>query len=259
MIVLIRGNYGMNNLVSIVMPLYNSEKYLEQTLNSVLDQTYSNWELIIVDDLSTDESVSIVQKYMTKDERIKLHKLELNSGAAVARTKAIELSKGKYIAFLDSDDIWYKEKLEKQISFMEENGYPFTCTDYEQIDGEGKLRNKIIKTKTKANYNKVLTSCPVGNLTVIYDVEKLGKFVVPNIRKRNDYALWLQILKKTPYIYGLHEVLAQYRVHSNSLSSSKFDLVKYHWYIYRKIEKLSVIRSLYHILIWGLIKIFRIK
>lgn len=249
-------NFGK---VSIIMPLYNSERYLEETLESVLNQTYKNWELIIVNDCSTDSSVEIVEKYIETEKKIKLFNLEKNSGPAVARNKAIEKASGKYIAFLDSDDLWYSDKLEKQLKFMVDNDYNFTATNYEQIDEFSNKTGKVLKTKDKADYKKVLTSCPIGNLTVIYNVDKLGKFVIPNIRKRNDYVLWLQILKKEKYVYGLNEVLAQYRVHDKSISSNKFDLVKYHWHIYRKIENLSIFRSIYHIVVWGLIKIFRIK
>ena len=249
----------MESLVSIITPTYNCGKFIAETMDSVINQSYENWEMIIVDDCSTDNTKEVVEEYIKKDNRIKYHILEKNSGAAVSRTKAMELAKGKYIAFLDSDDLWTKDKLEKQIKFMEENNYNFTCTDYEQIDEKGNSLNKIIKTKTKTNYNGVLLTCPVGNSTVMYNVEALGKFVVPNIRKRNDDALWLQILKKEEYIYGMKEVLMKYRIRENSISSNKLQLVKYHWILYRDIEKLSVPRSIFHIGYWGFLKIFRIK
>lgn len=249
----------MESLVSIITPTYNCGKFIAETMDSVINQSYKNWEMIIVDDCSTDNTKEVVEEYIKKDSRIKYHILEKNSGAAVSRTKAMELAKGKYIAFLDSDDLWTKDKLEKQIKFMEENNYNFTCTDYEQIDEKGNSLNKIIKTKTKTNYNGVLLTCPVGNSTVMYNVEALGKFVVPNIRKRNDDALWLQILKKEEYIYGMKEVLMKYRIRENSISSNKLQLVKYHWILYRDIEKLSVPRSIFHIGYWGFLKIFRIK
>ena len=163
------------------------------------------------------------------------------------------------MAFLDSDDLWYKEKLEKQIAFMKDKNYSFTCTDYEQIDENGQTLNRIIKTKTRTDYNGVLLSCPVGNSTVMYNVKELGKFKVPDKRKRNDDALWLQILKNEKYIYGLPEVLAIYRIRPNSISSDKFELVKYHWKLYREIENLSVLRSSFHICYWGFLKVFKIK
>lgn len=249
----------MSELISIITPTYNCERFIGETIESVLKQTYKNWEMIIVDDCSTDNTYEVVKKYADNDSRIKYYLLEENSGAAVARTKAMQLATGDYMAFLDSDDLWISNKLECQLKFMKENNYNFTCTEYEQIDENGKSLNKVIKVKNKTNYNGVLLSCPVGNSTVMYNVSKMGKFQVPNIRKRNDDALWLQMLKKEEYIYGLDNILMEYRIRTNSISSNKLDLVKYHWYLYRNIEHLSVIRSLFHIGYWGVIKIFKIK
>lgn len=249
----------MSELISIITPTYNCERFIGETIESVLKQTYKNWEMIIVDDCSTDNTYEVVKKYADNDSRIKYYLLEENSGAAVARTKAMQLATGDYMAFLDSDDLWISNKLECQLKFMKENNYNFTCTEYEQIDENGKSLNKVIKVKNKTNYNGVLLSCPVGNSTVMYNVSKMGKFQVPNIRKRNDDALWLQMLKKEEYIYGLDNILMEYRIRTNSISSNKLDLVKYHWYLYRNIEHLSIIRSLFHIGYWGVIKIFKIK
>lgn len=249
----------MSELISIITPTYNCERFIGETIESVLKQTYKNWEMIIVDDCSTDNTYEVVKKYADNDSRIKYYLLEENSGAAVARTKAMQLATGDYMAFLDSDDLWISNKLECQLKFMKENNYNFTCTEYEQIDENGKSLNKVIKVKNKTNYNGILLSCPVGNSTVMYNVSKMGKFQVPNIRKRNDDALWLQMLKKEEYIYGLNNILMEYRIRTNSISSNKLDLVKYHWYLYRNIEHLSVIRSLFHIGYWGVIKIFKIK
>lgn len=244
-------------LVSIITPMYNSEKYIGQTIESVLNQTYKNWEMIIVDDESKDNTEEVVSTY--KDPRIKYIRLTENSGAAIARTRAMQEAKGKYMAFLDSDDLWKSNKLEAQIKFMKKNNYNFVCSSYEQIDEQGNKNGKIIKCKKKVDYNGVLLSCPVGNSTVMYNVQKLGKFEVPNIRKRNDDALWLKMLKKERYIYGQDEVLMEYRIRQNSISSNKLDLVKYHWYLYREIEHLSVFRSAFHIVVWGIIKILHIK
>ena len=246
-------------LVSIVMPTYNCEKFIGNTIESVINQTYKNWELIIVDDCSTDNTKQLVDCYKEKDNRIKYYKFSENQGAAMCRTKSMEIAKGNYIAFLDSDDLWKSNKLEKQIKFMEENDYSFTCTAYEQIDEKGKKLNKIINVKEKADYNRVLLDCPVGNSTVMYNVDKLGKFKVPNIRKRNDDALWLQILKKEKYIYGMKDVLMEYRIRANSISSNKLDLIKYHWKLYRDIEHLSIFRSTFHVCWWGVIKILHLK
>lgn len=249
----------MEELVSIITPTYNCGKFIGETIESVLKQSYENWEMVIVDDCSKDNTKEVVEKYIKKDKRIKYHLLEVNSGAAVARTKAMELAQGKYMAFLDSDDLWSVDKLERQINFMKKNNYNITCTQYEQIDEQGNFINKIIPVKVKTDYNGILLTCPVGNSTVMYNVEKLGKFEVPNIRKRNDDALWLQMLKKEKYIYGMKDTLMQYRIRSNSISSNKISLIKYHWKLYRDIENLSIIRSTFHICFWGVLKVFKIK
>ncbi len=246
------------DLVSIIMPTYNCGNFIEETIKSVLDQSYNNWELLITDDCSNDNTSEVVEKYL-KDKRIKYYKFKKNGGPAAARNNSMKLAKGKYMAFLDSDDLWLKDKLKKQIQFMKDNKFNFTCTAYEQIDEEGKELNKIIKTKEKANYNRILLDCPVGNSTVMYDVSKLGKFEVPNIRKRNDDALWLQILKKEKYIYGMKDVLMKYRVRTNSVSSNKLSLIKYHWQLYREIEHLSILRSSFHVCYWCVIKVLHIK
>lgn len=244
-------------LVSIIMPTYNCGKFIAETIKTVLEQTYTNWELVIVDDCSKDDTEQVVKSF--NDSRIRYYKLEQNSGAAVARTTAMQKAEGEYMAFLDSDDLWKKDKLEKQLKFMKDNKYNFTCTAYEQVDEQGNKLGKTIKTKKKADYNRILLDCPVGNSTVMYNVSALGKFEVPNIRKRNDDALWLQMLKKEKYIYGMDEVLMEYRIRTNSISSNKLDLVKYHWKLYREIEHLSVPRSVFHICWWGMIKVLHIK
>lgn len=246
-------------LISVITPTYNCAKFIEYTIESVRAQSYKQWEMIIVDDCSTDNTKKIVDKFIKEDNRIKYFCLENNSGAAIARTKAMELAKGEYMAFLDSDDIWPEDKLKKQLIFMKQNGFSFTCTAYEQIDEDGNSLNKIIQTVSKADYNRVLLDCPVGNSTVMYNVEKMGKFEVPNIRKRNDDALWLQMLKKEKYIYGMNSVLMKYRIRQNSISSNKFKVIKYHWILYRDIEHLSIERSIFHIMYWCVIKLLKIK
>lgn len=247
------------NLVSIITPTYNCGAFIAETMDSVLAQTYTDWEMIIVDDCSTDDTREVVARYQAKDPRFIYHCLEENSGAAVARTKAMELASGEYMAFLDSDDLWTPDKLERQLRFMRENDYAFSCTAYEQIDEQGKPLGKVIKTVPKTDYNRLLLDCPVGNSTVMYNVAKMGKFQVPNIRKRNDDALWLQMLKKEKYIHGMADVLMRYRLRSNSISANKFKVIKYHWILYREIEHLSVIRSLFHIFWWCVIKVLHLK
>lgn len=246
-------------LVSVIMPTYNCAKFIAETLDSIQAQTYENWEVIIVDDCSKDNTKEIVDEYIAKDTRIKYHCLETNSGAAVARTTAMKLAEGEYMAFCDSDDLWMPDKLEKQLAFMNENDYAFSCTAYEQIDEESKPKNRVIKTVKKTNYNRLLLDCPVGNSSVMYNVEKMGKFEVPNIRKRNDDALWLQMLKKEKYIWGMPDVLMRYRIRSNSISSNKLSVIKYHWKLYREIEHLNVFRSAFHVCWWCFLKVFKIK
>jgi len=249
----------IKEMVSVITPTYNCGKFIAETIESIQAQTYTNWELIIVDNCSTDNTKDVVNSYIKNDSRIKYHCLEKNSGAAIARTKAMQLAEGQYMAFCDSDDLWMSNKLEKQLEFMNENNCAFTCTAYEQIDEDGKSLERVIKTVKKTDYNRLLLDCPVGNSTVMYDVEKMGKFEVPNIRKRNDDALWLQMLKKEKYIWGMQDVLMRYRVRKNSISSNKIQLIKYHWKLYREIEHLSVVRSAFHVGVWCAIKVLKIK
>ncbi len=249
----------IKGLVSVITPTYNCAKFIAETIESVQAQTYENWEMVIVDDCSTDNTKVIVDAYMAKDSRVKYHCLEENSGAAVARTKAMELAQGEFMAFCDSDDLWMPDKLARQLAFMAETGHAFTCTAYEQMDEESKSLDRVIKTVTKTDYNRLLLDCPVGNSTVMYNVGVMGKFQVPNIRKRNDDALWLQMLKKEKYIWGMPDVLMRYRIRSNSISSNKLKVIKYHWILYREIEHLSVFRSAFHICWWCFLKVFHIK
>lgn len=246
-------------LVSVITPTYNCGQFIGETIESIQKQTYQNWEMIIVDDCSTDNTKEIVEEYIRKDDRIQYHCLETNSGAAVARTRAMQIADGEYMAFADSDDLWTEDKLEKQLEFMKKGSYAFSCTAYEQIDEDGKSLNKIIKTVPKTDYNRLLLDCPVGNSTVMYNVKKMGKFEVPNIRKRNDDALWLQMLKKEKYIMGMPDVLMKYRIRKNSISSNKFKVIKYHWILYRDIEHLGIFRSLFHIGYWCVIKVLKVK
>jgi hypothetical protein len=151
------------------------------------------------------------------------------------------------------------DKLERQLAFMKENDYAFSCTAYEQIDEASQSLDRIFKTVKKTDYNRLLLDCPVGNSTVMYSVAKMGKFEVPNIRKRNDDALWLTMLKKEKYIWGMPDVLMRYRIRQNSISSNKLKVIKYHWILYREIEHLNVFRSAFHVFWWCVIKVLRIK
>lgn len=220
-------------------------EYIAQSIRSVQNQTYRNWELIVADDNSTDGTVDTVRSIAADDNRIQLLETDINLGPAAARNRAINAARGDYIAFLDSDDIWFPDKLRRQISFMEQTGYDFTYTAYEKINERGDRLGVVISAPKSVNYSSMLyQGDPIGNLTVVYNTEKLGKFYVPDIKKRNDYALWLKIMHDCDRAYGLNEVLASYRVRAGSISSTrKSELLKYYWKLYHDIEKLSNVKA----------------
>lgn len=247
------------NKVSIITPSYNCGKFVGETIKTVLAQTHSDWEMIIVDDCSTDNTREVVEKYAKNDNRFIYHRLEKNSGAAVSRTKAMELATGEYMAFLDSDDLWEPKKLELQLDFMQKNNYNMSATAYRQISEDGKETFRTIIPPQKTDYNRLLLDCPVGNSTIMYNIQNMGKFSVPDIRKRNDDALWLKMLKVEKYIFGMDEALTNYRIRKNSISANKFSLVKYHWILYRDIEHLSAVKSVFLICRWGFVKVFHLK
>lgn len=233
-------------LVSIITPVYNSSKYLHDTISCVLSQTYENWELLMVDDISTDDSVAIMAEYARKDPRIHYEVLKEKGGASIARNTALAKAKGRYIAFLDADDLWKSDKLEKQIAFMKSHDYAFTFHPYSYIDQEGKLTGTKRLAPDKITYWTMLRGCEIGCLSVMYDVEKVGLIQIPRIDKRNDDAMWITALKKCREGYALQEDLAYYRVGAASLSSgSKTKLLKYHYRLYRDVAKFDPLRSLF--------------
>ena len=246
----------MQVLVSVIMPTYNCGKYIAESLDSVISQTISDWEIQVVDDCSTDDTVQVIQPYLERYPNIHYYCLPQNGGPAVARTEAINHAKGKYCAFLDSDDLWTSDKLEKQIEFMENNKILFSCTAYSQIDVDGNDLHTVMVPPKKISYQKCITlSNPIGNLTAMYNQETLGKFEVPPIRKRNDFALWLQVLKKTQYCYGMEDVLGIYRMgRAGSVSHNKAAQAKYHWQLYHDIEGHNPLRSLYELSCWAFVK-----
>ena len=233
--------------VSIIVPMYNAEKFIGKTIESVLAQTYQNWEMLIMNDVSTDNSLAVVSGYAKKDKRIKIINTEKNVGVVKGRNFLIDLASGKYIAFLDADDYWHNEKLEKQIKFMKEKNASISCTEYTRVkENEEKINDVIIKEEI--SYNDMLKNNYLGCLTVIYDAKKIGKRYFKELEKNEDYVLWLEIVKDVNTIYGLKENLAYYRVLDNSRSSNKVKTAKVRWEIYRKIEKLSLLKSLYYFL-----------
>jgi len=224
-----------NGLVSIVMPSYNTDGYIKESIESVLYQSYPYWELIIVDDCSTDNTDEIIKPYLT-DDRIRYLKNEKNSGAAVSRNYALREAKGKWIAFLDSDDLWHPQKLEKQIEFMISNGYKFTCTDY-RIQLNGEWLPYVYTSPNKITEFKMKNYCYFSTITVMYDRDYVGLVQIEDVRKNNDYAMWLKIIKKAP-CYRLAENLSSYIKHEGSISSgSKLKLIKHHYIMWRVAEK----------------------
>ncbi len=232
-------------MVSIITPLHNAEKFIAQTIESVLAQTYQEWEMIIVDDLSLDHSASIVEAYVQKDPRITLIKQKQKSGPAGARNRAIQAAQGRYIAFLDADDLWMPEKLEKQISFMIKYDSAFTYSSYKVIDMDNEVLTTFV-TLPDISYESMLKTCSVGCLTAVYDREKLGKMYMPKLPRRQDYALWLSILKKIGTAKGLLEPLAYYRIGQTSVSSNKINAAAWQWKVYRDVEQLSLTKSIYY-------------
>ena len=234
----------MNDLVSIIIPSYNSEKFISDAIQSVQKQSYLHWEILVVDDCSNDKTVEIIQNFMEDDHRIHLIRLQKNSGAGIARNTALAEAKGRYIAFLDSDDIWKTEKLSKQIEFMQTQDLPFTFSYYEWIDENGNALNKRIEAPQKLSYRQLFFCNFVGNLTGIYDTNYFGKIAISSIRKRQDWMVWLTILKKIKTAQPVPESLAFYRIRENSVSASKIALLKPNFIVYRKFHKLNILVSL---------------
>ena len=231
-------------LVSIITPSFNSEKFISETIQSVQNQTYKNWEMIIVDDCSSDETVSIITRMALLDNRIQLFQSEKNSGTGIARNTALGKSKGRYISFLDADDLWKPQKLEKQIDFLKTNDLPFTFSFYDCIDEEGKPLNKKVEAPRNLSYRQLFFCNYVGNLTGIYDVNYFGKIAISSIRKRQDWMHWLTILKKVKTAQLIPESLAFYRIRKNSISASKLDLVKHNFTVYRTFHRFNIVVSL---------------
>ena len=232
-------------LVSVIMPSYNTAGFIEESINSVLSQTYSNWELIIVDDCSKDNTDEVVNKYL-KDERIHYIKNEINSGAAVSRNRALREAKGKWIAFLDSDDLWEEKKLEKQIAFMEKNDYHFSYTNYTEIDENSLPTGRSVTGPKRITKRGMYNYCWMGCLTVMYDADAIGLIQIEDIKKNNDYAMWLKVCKKAD-CYLIDETLGRYRKRSGSISNQGYlKLIKWHYRLFRICDNKSPIQSAYY-------------
>lgn len=230
----------MKPLVSIIMPCYNAERYVAQSIESVLAQTYDNWELLITDDCSTDKSVAVIQKYCLTDERISVLVPDEHQGIARTRNMSISRARGRFVAFLDSDDVWYPEKLEKQVGFMLENDLAFTYSSYEIIDCQGNSKNRMVKDAGVMSYKRYLRNTIICCGTVVVDREKTGHFATPIIKTSEDMSLWLSIMKRGFDAYPAPGPLHKYRITPGSASSNKFKAACDVWRVYRNIEKLSL-------------------
>lgn len=234
----------MNDLVSILTPTYNTEKFIRATIESVQNQTYKNWEMILVDDASTDQTVSVIEEFVQNDSRIKLFKLDKNSGNGFARNAALDKASGKYIAYLDSDDLWCSDKLEKQIQFLKTNNLYFTFSFYDSIDEEGNDLNRRVESPNPLTYKQLFFCNYVGNLTAIYDADYFGKIILETSQKRQDWRIWLTILKQIKIAKPIPEPLAFYRIRKDSVSSSKFKLIKHNFGVYREFHGYNLVFSI---------------
>ena len=238
-----------NPLISIVTPSYNSANYIAETIASIQQQTITNWELLIIDDCSQDDTVHIVNRIAETDSRITCYPLLENQGPAHARNRGIEKARGTYLTFIDADDLWFPHFLE--CSLQKAQKHPFVFSSYQRLDEELKPYLTDFIVPEKVSYTDVLKSNAISCLTAFIDISQLGKYEMPLIKKRQDMGLWLQYLKKTDYAYGIQEPLAVYRIRRNSLSRNKKSLLKYQWKLYREIAKLSVFESAYYMFCWA--------
>ena len=231
-------------VVSIIMPSYNAERYIAESIQSVIAQTFPDWELVITDDCSSDNTAAIARSFSDQDQRIRFKVAENHSGIAGTRNQCIARAKGRYIAFLDNDDLWVPEKLEKQLRFMQEHDYSFCYSSYELMKEDGTPKGKVIRTAGVIDYNKYLRNTIIGSGTIMLDREKTGPLVMPDNATSDDMALWCQILKKGHKAYPINEVLMKYRVRNNSASANKWKAAQDVWRVYRNQEHLSVCKSL---------------
>ena len=241
----------MNDLVSIITPSYNSAQFIEATIKSVQEQTHANWEMLITDDGSSDNSAEIISKISQQDDRIRLFKIN-NSGPGIARNNSIKNAKGNYLAFLDSDDLWFPEFLSVSLSKIN-NSEGFVFSSYKRCDEntlEEVFQDFIVPEKV--NYTDILKTNSISCLTAFIDVDKLGKELMPEIMYRQDMGLWLKYLKKIEYAIGIQQPLAIYRIRKKSHSRNKKKLLKPQWYFYRKVENISFLKSIYYMVMWAI-------
>lgn len=230
-------------LVSVIMPCYNMERFISETIASVQRQTYPYWELLIVDDASTDKTVDIVKNIQNQDDRIRFFVKPEHSGIADTRNQCLNMAQGQYLAFLDSDDVWHPEKLERQLKFMTEHQIGFSYSSYDCIDETGKPLEKTVKAAGNLNYKAYMHNTIIGCSTVMLDKTIVGEVVVPNFRTSEDTATWLNILKRGFLAYAIDEPLTSYRIRQHSASSNKLKASSDLWRVYRKQEKLSIFKA----------------
>ena len=239
------------------MPAHNVAKFISESIDSVIRQSYKNWELIIVDDCSTDNTIGIISPFL-KDKRIKLLQNENNLGGAGTRNVAIKASQGRYIAFLDSDDLWTEDKLDKQLSYMQRHNVGFSFSGYSIINEQGEFLEELLIPE-EVTFRQLLKHNYIGCLTAIYDTKQFGKIYMPLVKKRQDFALWLELLKKFEYAKGYQESLGFYRIREGSLSRSKLDAFKYYWLVLRKVGKLNVLSATFNLLCYLIIVFLKKK
>lgn len=246
-------------MISIITPAFNASKTILDTYQSILGQSYKDWEWIVVDDFSTDNTSEIISEISKKDKRVILLKNKQNLGAAHSRNAGISAAKGRYIAFIDSDDLWLSEKLSKQIDFMVTNNFSFTFSNYFILSKNNKQKEHRVK-KDYLTYKDLLKRNAIGCSTVIYDTEVLGKQFMPvDSPKREDHAAWLDIVKLSKKAYRIDQFLTIYRIGIRSVSSNKIKMIKYQYLMYRNHEGFSFLKSLWYTFIVSLNKIFRVK
>ena len=241
-----------NEMVSIIIPVYNASLFLKDTVKCIKDQTYTNWEAIFVNDCSSDNSKEIIEKYQKKDKRIKLLNNDVNSGAAISRNNGIKAANGRYLCFLDADDKWDNEKLNKQIAFMKENNCEFSFTSYQFADEKCSPVGSVVHVPAKINYKGALKNTTIWTSTVMFDMKKLKKNDIYMINvKSEDTATWWKILKEVDYAYGLDEILSFYRRTKGTLSANKVEAIRRIWNLYRNIEHLNIFKSCYYFIFYA--------
>lgn len=241
---------SQNELVSIITPIFNGAKYVNETANSIISQSYTNWEWLIVDDCSTDNSYELIQKLAIDDPRIRIFKNDVNSKTYASRNKALEHATGNFIAFVDADDVWHENKLEKQLNFMLENAYPFCYTNFKRFKLDPTEDGKIVNVPSKANFNTIISTNHIATSSVMINVAITGAFRMKNVY-HDDFTLWLELLQRVPFASGLNETMMFYRLTPNSLSRNKFKSAMKVYDIFTNNLQLSYFKSRILFLRWA--------